>query len=164
MSKRKMEHARRLIKSKRYVEASRMLEGVDHPQAVEWRQRIDGILVVDPFAEGDRLAKKKKRDRVAGCIMVVIGGILLLAIAAYLAYTFIVIPTVDSTTTDIVVSRYCQDESSLTEAQCDEWTERIKDDPVAAPIIAECERRAGDMVLIDGIGFCLESNGVFPPQ
>jgi hypothetical protein len=38
--KQQMQQARTLIESKRYDEARRILEGIDHPKAVEWLARL----------------------------------------------------------------------------------------------------------------------------
>lgn len=49
-TKDKMERAKTLIQQKKYGEARRLLEGIDHPTAQKWRDKIDDILD-DPFAD-----------------------------------------------------------------------------------------------------------------
>src|SRR5258708_1944031 len=58
----KMIEARDLIKNKRYAEARKILETVDHPKAKEWLTKLDEIELGDPFDASHRITSLVKPE------------------------------------------------------------------------------------------------------
>lgn len=75
MSKAKLEAARELIREKRYDDARRLLEGIDHPTAREWIAKIDE-------RQAPPAPPVKKASRTSGCLAILILGVLIWGIDA----------------------------------------------------------------------------------
>lgn len=71
-----MQAAQELIREKRYDEARKLLEGVDHPKAREWLGKLDA-LTPGPPASG-----RRGKWRRSGCLLALICGVLGIGMAA----------------------------------------------------------------------------------
>jgi hypothetical protein len=73
MAKVKLEQARELIKAKRYDEARKLLEGIDHPTANKWLAKLAEIAPAPSISVPTKNDEKKKQGgRLRGCLIIIL--------------------------------------------------------------------------------------------
>src|SRR5258706_15999809 len=97
MQREKMLEARQLISEKRYAEARRVLEAIDHPTARQWLQKLDEIEsrptaskpALRPSAPNDNQATNDKSAEKAGSnstklILALVASLLAIGLGAFI--------------------------------------------------------------------------------
>lgn len=101
-----------LIKKRQYKEAYRLIEGINHRTAVQWRSKIESILdedLEDPFSESDATITEiennpsTKRRLSRNKVFTIIGVLIVCVLICGIVWQFAIVPRINELYKEVVV-------------------------------------------------------------